>query len=97
MREFCFFLVLGLFGWANCSQGTVTSFQLVLDKILILIFKQDVVARNVHALKEGVSRLLRNVIMSVIVQIAVMNLIGVSLSLKIMYSLKLTNVSTNTK
>ena len=50
-----------------------------------------------HALKEGVSRLLRNVIMSVIVQIAVMNLIGVSLSLKIMYSLKLTNVSTNTK
>ena len=44
-----------------------------------------------------VSRLLRNVITLVIFQMAVMNLIAVSLSLEMMYSLKLTNVSTNTK
>ena len=60
MRGNCFSLVLGLFGWASYSQGTVTSFQLFLCKILILIFKQDVVARNLHARKEGVSCLLRN-------------------------------------
>ena len=97
MRGNCFSLVLGLFGWASYSQGTVTSFQLFLCKILILIFKQDVVARNLHARKEGVFRLPRNVITSAIVQMAVMNTNAVSLSFEMMYSLKLTNVSTNTK
>ena len=69
-------------GRSNCSQGKVTSFQLVKCKNLILIFKQDVVARNLYARKEGVSRsrLLRNLITAVIVQMAVMYLTAVSLS-----------------
>ena len=79
-----FFLALGLFGWANCSQGTLTSFQLALCKILVLIFKQDVAARNLNARKEGVSRLLRNVIILVIFQITAMNLIALRLSLEMM-------------
>ena len=44
----------GLYGWANCSKGTVNSFSVNL-KFKFEFLNQDVVARNLHTRKESVN------------------------------------------